>query len=158
MSDTCLIHVRYMSDKCVIKIFTKMGMKMTLSPLYETASGKPCKNSATVVMTEHKTGKVRAYDRHEAKQPNSAAQQAVKAEFVERQKVASAWWKINKPQKDAPKSSWTADYRRLDEVYQGQRQFNSRWQLLCACVTKEKKIVIGGQEVTNFVPDQEGLG
>lgn len=136
-----------------------MSMRMTLSPVFETASGKPCKTSATVVMCEHHTGIVRAYDRHECKQPNTAAQQAVKDAFVARNKVAQAWWKINRPAtKDVPKAQWTADYRRLDECFQAQRKFNSRWAYLCSCVTDEMKIVIGGVEVTNFVPDTEGLG
>lgn len=131
---------------------------MTLSPVFETASGKPCKTSATVVMCEHHTGIVRAYDRHEAHQPNSQAQITQRESFANIGKTASKWWKVNNPQKGAPKSSWTADFRRLDEAFQSQKKYNSRWALLCSCVQKDGSIVLNGTPFTNFVPDQEGLG
>lgn len=129
--------------------------KVTLAPEFESLSGKLCSRSKSCIALNKHTGKMVRYDVHEHRNPNTAKQQAVRATFTQKSKVAASWWKTNKPVEGAVP---TADYQRLEKAYQNQHEIGSIYNYLRACVTDEMKIVIAGQEVTNFVPDQEGLG
>lgn len=129
--------------------------KVYLAPEFEGLSGKLCSRSKTCIALNKHTGKMVRYDVHEHRNPNTTKQQAVRATFTQKSQVASAWWKVNKP---AEGQTPSADYVRLKKAYDGQRQVGSIYNYLRCCVTDELKIVIGGQEVTNFVPDNDGLG
>ena len=130
--------------------------KVKLRTEFESISGRLCKRNGAVIAVNKKTGKMYRYDYHGHKEVNSAKQQAIKATFTQKAKIAAAWWKVNKPaDKDAVP---TADYQRLKKAYDAQHEYGNIYAYLRSCVTDEMKIVIGGQEVTGFVPDQEGLG
>lgn len=129
--------------------------KVTLAPEFESMSGKLCSRSKTCIALNKKTGKMVRYDVHQACNPNTAKQQAQRTAFASNAKVASAWWKQNKP---AEGQTPTADYRRLKEAFDAQNRIGNIYGYLCSCVQKDGTIVINGQPVTNFVPDQDGLG
>lgn len=130
--------------------------KVKLSTEFESISGRLCKRNGATIAVNKKTGKMYRYDYHERNQPNSQKQQAVKETFTQKAKIAASWWKVNKP---ADKNATpTADFTRLKKAYDAQNEYGNIYAFLRSCVTDEMKIVIGGQEVTNFVPDTEGLG
>lgn len=130
--------------------------KVKLSTEFESISGRLCKRNGAVIAVNKKTGKMYRYDYHGHNEVNSSKQQAIKATFTQKAKVAASWWKINKPaSKDATP---TADFARLKKAYDAQNEYGNIYAFLRSCVTDEMKIVISGKEVTNFVPDQDVLG
>lgn len=130
--------------------------KVVLSTEFESISGRLCRRNGAVIAVNKKTGKMYRYDYHKPNQPNSQKQQDVKDLFTQKSKVAAAWYRINKP---ADKNATpTADFTRLKKAYDAQNEYGNIYAFLRSCVTDEMKIVIAGVEVTNFVPDTEGLG
>ena len=120
-------------------------MKVTLNHVFETASGKLCKNSSTYVSCNQQTGKMYTAEWHGANQPNTEAQQQVKKVFTDKTKAASAWWAANRPTEQNP--SGTADYQQLMKQYKAQRKIGNPYSYLRSLVQDDLTILLGGKPV-----------
>lgn len=89
--------------------------KVTLSPEFESISGRLCSRNKSVIAVNKKTGKMVRYDYHEHEDPNTDKQKAVRATFSQKAKAATDWWHANKPANDAePTAAWKAFCTKYD--------------------------------------------
>lgn len=128
--------------------------KVTLSPLFESASGKLCKHDNQYVACNKHTGKMYVAESHPGEQPNSEKQQAVRATFTSKSAAASAWWNANKPTDSNP--TGTADYQLLMKKYKAQKSYGNPYNYLRSLVQDDLTIKIG--TTTSAAPVTPGSG
>lgn len=117
-----------------------MSVKVTPSFAVEAMSGKPCRSTAQIFATNKQTGRITAYEKHSYPNPNTEAQQKVRASFKERTKAASDWWNANKPSESNPQG--TELYLDLMQKYKQQHRIGNPFSYLCSLVKSDLTIPI----------------
>lgn len=117
-------------------------MKLTPDPSLMNLSGRWTKKDSTVAAFNKKTGKHYQYImRTDVKQPNSAAQQAVKNLFTQKAAAIAAWWRENKP--STTNQDGTEDYQHLMRNYDGQSNYGNPYCYARSLVDDDLKLHIG---------------
>lgn len=123
--------------------------KITPSHLISDISGKICKKDTSYIALNRKTGKMYTGGYHGCVQPNSEEQQKVKQTFTSKSRLASAWWKANKP--SAQNVKGTESYQLVMQAYKVQNRIGNPYNFLRQHVTADLKIVLGTLDITNGV-------
>lgn len=121
--------------------------KVKLNHMFISASGKLCKKEGTYVAYNQRTGKMYTAEYHERTQPNSEAQQEVKAVFKSKSKLASSWWASNKPAKEG--TLGTDAYQQVMKAYKSQTKIGNPYSYLRSLVTDDLKVMLGTTDLTN---------
>ena len=74
--------------------------KVELSAAFDSLSGKLCNRKGVYVGLNKKTGKMYLATRHAHDDPNTDAQQAIRASFATRGTAAAEWWNTHKAAND----------------------------------------------------------
>ena len=90
--------------------------KLTLSPAFESLSGKLCSRTGQYVALNSKTGKMYLATRHSNGMQNSEAQQAQKTAFATRSAAAAAWWNTHKTANDDAYKKVISDYNAQNKI------------------------------------------
>jgi len=123
--------------------------KITPSHLFSSISGKLCKKESTYIAINHHTGQMYSGEYHGCDQPNSEAQQAIKATFTSKAKLAAAWWRANKPSEKLPKGS--DNYQLVVKAYKGQHKIGNPYSYLRTLIGDDLKVKLGDLDITGDV-------
>lgn len=120
--------------------------KVKLNHMFISASGKLCKKEGTYVAYNQRTGKMYTAEYHPRVQPNTEAQQDVKATFASKSKFASSWWASNKPAKEG--TLGTDAYQKVIKAYKQQTKIGNPYSYLRSLVTDDLKVMLGTTDLT----------
>lgn len=123
--------------------------KIQPSDLFTSISGKLCSKEGTYIALNKQTGKMYSAVRHVNTYSNTEAQQAVKAAFVSRSKLGTAWWMANKPSEANPKG--TDNYRLVMKAYKSQHKIGNPLSYLRSLVTEDLKVKLGDLDITGEI-------
>jgi len=122
--------------------------KVTLSPEFESMSGKLCRKSNSVVAVNKQTGKMYRYDSHPGTQPNSTKQKAIKTKFKTKAQAAATWWNENKElvneETGAVTREATADMKKVLKAYKAQYKYGNPFTYLRSLVQDDGTIALPG--------------
>lgn len=128
--------------------------KVQTSDLFTSVSGKLCSKEGTYIALNKQTGKMYSAVHHHYSNPNTEAQQAVKAAFASRAKFATKWWKANKPSTGNPKGS--DNYQLVMKAYKAQRKIGNSFSYLRSLVTDDLKVKLGDLDITGEITPDAG--
>lgn len=123
--------------------------KIQVSDLFTSVSGKLCSKEGTYISLNKQTGKMYSAVRHNYTNPNTEAQQVVKAAFTSRAKLGAAWWKANKPSDANPKGS--EYYQLVLKAYKAQHKIGNPYNYLRTLVTDDLKVKLGDLDITGEI-------
>ena len=123
--------------------------KVQPSDLFTSVSGKLCSKEGTYISLNRQTGKMYSAVRHNYPNPNTEAQQVVKAAFASRAKLGTAWWKANKPSEENPKG--TDNYQLVMKAYKAQHKIGNPFNYLRSLVTEDLKVKLGDLDITGEI-------
>ena len=123
--------------------------KVQTSDLFTSVSGKLCSKEGTYISLNRQTGKMYSAVRHNYTNPNTEAQQMVKAAFASRAKLGTAWWKANKPSEKNPKG--TDNYQLVMKAYKAQHKIGNPFNYLRSLVTNDLKVKLGDLDITGEI-------
>ena len=123
--------------------------KVQPSDLFTSISGKLCSKEGTYIALNKQTGKMYSAVRHVNTYSNTEAQQAVKAAFVSRSKLGTAWWKANKPSEANPKG--TDSYQLVMKPYKSQHKIGNPLSYLRSLITDDLKVKLGDLDITGEI-------
>lgn len=123
--------------------------KVQPSDLFTSISGKLCSKEGTYIALNKQTGKMYSAVRHVNTYSNTEAQQAVKAAFVSRSKLGTAWWNANKPSEVNPKGS--DNYQLVMKAYKAQHKIGNPLNYLRSLVTDDLKVKLGDLDITGEI-------
>ena len=123
--------------------------KVQPSDLFTSVSGKLCSKEGTYISLNRQTGKMYSAVRHNYTNPNTEAQQAVKAAFASRAKLGTAWWNANKPSDTNPKG--TDNYQLVMKAYKAQHKIGNPYSFMRSLVTDDLKVILAGNDLTGGV-------
>lgn len=120
--------------------------KVTLSPEFESISGRLCSRNKSVIAVNKKTGKMVRYDYHEHEDPNTDKQKAVRATFSQKAKAATEWWHANKPTSATvtPTDAW----KQFKAKYDAQNKIGNPFSYLRTLVKDDLTINLGSTAST----------
>ena len=130
--------------------------KVQPSDLFTSVSGKLCSKEGTYISLNRQTGKMYSAVRHNYTNPNTEAQQVVKAAFASRAKLGTAWWNANKPSETNPKG--TDNYQLVMKAYKAQHKIGNPFNYLRSLVTNDLKVKLGDLDITGSVTPDAGGG
>lgn len=113
----------------------------------QSISGKLCSREGVVYSVNKQTGETYRSDRHGYNDPNTEAQQQVRATFKSRAQVASSWWKANKP--SASNAAGSANYQLVMKAYRSQHKIGNPYSYLRSLVTSDLKVCLGDLDITS---------
>lgn len=119
--------------------------KVTLSPEFESISGRLCSRNKSVIAVNRKTGKMVRYDYHDHADPNTAKQKAVRATFTQKAQAAAKWWHANKPADGATPS---AEWKAFKQKYDAQNKVGNPFSYLRTLVQDDLTIKLGSTTST----------
>lgn len=117
------------------------------SPDVESISGKLCSKSGVVYSVNKQTGKTYRSDRHGHTDANTEQQQALRASFASKAKLAASWWKANKP--SAQSAAGSANYQLVIKAYRSQHKVGNPYAYLRSLVTSDLKVKLGDLDITD---------
>lgn len=123
--------------------------KIQVSDLFTSVSGKLCSKEGTYIALNKQTGKMYSAVRHVNTYSNTEAQQAVKAAFVSRSKLGTAWWNAYKPSEVNPKGS--DNYQLVMKAYKAQHKIGNPLNYLRSLVTDDLKVKLGDLDITGEI-------
>ena len=123
--------------------------KVQPSDLFTSVSGKLCSKEGTYISLNRQTGKMYSAVRHNYTNPNTEAQQVVKAAFASRAKLGTAWWNANKPSETNPKG--TDSYQLVMKAYKAQHKIGNPFNYLRSLVTNDLKVKLGDLDITGEI-------
>ena len=123
--------------------------KVQPSDLFTSVSGKLCSKEGTYISLNRQTGKMYSAVRHNYTNPNTEAQQVVKAAFASRAKLGTAWWNANKPSETNPKG--TDNYQLVMKAYKAQHKIGNPLNYLRSLVTEDLKVKLGNLDITGEI-------
>lgn len=119
-----------------------MSMKIEVDPSLMSMSGRWTKRDSTVTAHSKKTGKHWQYVmRTDVKQPNSEAQQAVKALFTQKAAAIAKWWNENKP--SSTNQNGSENYQKLIRNFDAQANYGNKFCYARSLVDDDLKLHIG---------------
>lgn len=128
--------------------------KVQPSDLFTSISGKLCSKEGTYISLNKQTGKMYSAVRHNYTNPNTEAQQVVKAAFASRAKFGAKWWKANRPTTGSPRGS--DNYQLVMKAYKAQHKIGNPYNYLRTLVTDDLKVKLGDLDITGeIIPDVE---
>ena len=134
-----------------------MSMKIEVDPSLMSMSGRWTKRDSTVTAHSKKTGKHWQYImRTDVKQPNSEAQQAVKALFTQKAAAIAKWWNENKP--SSTNQNGTEDFQHLMRNYDAQAKYGNKFCYARSLVDDDLKLHIGTTVIDLSSDDDEPGG
>ena len=89
---------------------------VTVSPLFESVSGKLCHRSSTYIAVNSKTGRMYSAERHASAPDPTEAQTAHRTEFASLMHSASAAWASAKAANTDAYQQIMADYKAQDKI------------------------------------------
>lgn len=113
----------------------------------QSISGKLCSKDGIIYSVNKRTGKTYRSDRHGHTDANTAEQQTVRQAFTAGSKLASAWWKANKP--STANAAGTANYQLVMKAYKSQTKIGNPYSYLRTLVTPEMKVKLGDLDITD---------
>jgi hypothetical protein len=123
--------------------------KVKFAPDVESISGKLCSRSGVIYAVNKQTGVTHRMERHEYSDANTEVQQTLRKTFSSMSKLASAWWKTNKPSDKQPKGS--ENYQLLMKAYKSQHKIGNPYSYMRALVTDDMKVKLGDLDITGSV-------
>lgn len=123
--------------------------KIHPSDLFTSISGKLCSKEGTYIALNKQTGKMYSAVRHVNTYSNTEAQQAVRAAFLSRSKLGTAWWMANKPSEANPKG--TDSYQLVMKAYKSQHKIGNPLSYLRSLVTDDLKVKLGDLDITGEI-------
>lgn len=123
--------------------------KVKFAPDVESISGKLCSRSGIIYAVNKQTGVTHRMERHEYSDANTETQQTLRKTFSSMSKLASAWWKANKPSDKQPKGS--ENYQLLMKAYKGQHKIGNPYSYMRALITDDMKVKLGDLDITGSV-------
>ena len=121
--------------------------KVTFSTDIQSISGKLCSKEGVIYSVNKRTGRTYRSDRHSAPDTNTAEQQAIRAAFTSKSKLASSWWASNKPTKEG--TLGTDAYQKVMKAYKSQAKIGNPYSYLRSLVTDDLKVMLGTTDLTN---------
>lgn len=128
--------------------------KVQPSDLFTSISGKLCSKEGTYISLNKQTGKMYSAVRHNYTNPNTEAQQVVKAAFTSRAKFGAKWWKANRPSTETPKGS--ENYQLVMKAYKSQHKIGNPLNYLRSLVTDDLKVMLGDLDITGEIKADTG--
>lgn len=124
-------------------------MKTTMIHIVAAASGKLCNRENQYFFTNKRTGKVYCATYHPREMSETENTLAAKKTFANRSKLASAWWKANKPKSE--KEQGTEAYIALMKAYKAQHDVGNPFAFLRTLITPDMKVILSGMDITGDV-------
>ena len=130
--------------------------KIVPSHLVSSISGKLCRKDTTYIGVNKRTGKMYSAGYHGCVQPNSEKQQMAKDDFKKKAKLASSWWKQNRP--SSTSTNGTDAYVAVMKAYKAQHKIGNPYSFMRSLVTDDLKVILAGNDLTGGVVSGGGSG